>query len=312
VLKYCSYRGRFLAGLFLAACLSAAAHPIPAGRDPRLWAAGYYDGDPLPPATVYLTFDDGPGDFTTGILDILRDEGVRATFFINSFDRLGQVPASVEDNWLLAFGPVLRRMVSEGHAVGNHSFSHQVFLSAKNGGLAFQLDILQAHFNAAYGPGAPRIWLLRPPFGSPWLGDWDSAADRRRVTATIGKRGAVCLWTTGWDSADSADWVKGEWWRQGDARYYPGGAAYQAKVERLKARVLSQADGLSSGVVLMHDIHPTSRDALRGLIRELKARGYRFGTMADYATWRWGEARVAAWKEGAAAPMAASQGKAPR
>jgi peptidoglycan/xylan/chitin deacetylase (PgdA/CDA1 family) len=298
-----------LAGLFLAAALSVWAQPTPAERDPRHWAAGYYDGDPLPPATVYLTFDDGPGDFTAGVLDILRDEGVAATFFINSFERLGPAPASPADNWLMAYGRVLRRMVAEGHAVGNHTFSHQVFGSPRNGGLAFQLDTLQEHFVAAFGPGAPRIWLLRPPFGSPWLGNWNGAAERGRVTAAVGGRGAVCLWTAGWDSADSVDWVRGEWWRRGDARYRPGGPAYLAKVERIRDRILDRADGLASGVVLMHDIHPTTRDALRGLVRELKARGYRFGTMADYAAWRWGEARVAAWRAGSVPPVTASARK---
>lgn len=276
----------------------------PPERNAMLWPSGYYDGDPLPASTVYLTFDDGPGDFTGEILAILRDEGVRATFFINSFDREGPLPATAAANGLLPWGAVLRRMVAEGHAVGNHTFSHQGFTSAKNGCLAFQLDTLQAHFNQAFGPGAPRIWLLRPPFGSPWLGGWDSAAERRRVTSELANRGVVCLWTTGWDSADSVDWVKGEWWQRANPRYRPGSPAYLAKVERLNTRVLRHADGRASGVILMHDIHPSTRDGLRAIIRELKARGYRFGTMEDYALWRWGGARVAAWRGGG--PVATS------
>ena len=63
---------------------------IPAAdlRDPAMYAPGYYDGDPLPPSTVYLSFDDGPGDFTADILNTLHDRKVTATFFINSFVRI--------------------------------------------------------------------------------------------------------------------------------------------------------------------------------------------------------------------------------
>ena len=61
---------------------------------------------------IYLTFDDGPS--TEGgqqILDILRNEGVRATFFVDG--------VSLEANM-----PIAQRMVTEGHALGNHSYSH--------------------------------------------------------------------------------------------------------------------------------------------------------------------------------------------
>jgi hypothetical protein len=52
--------------------------------------------------------------------------------------------------------------------------------------------------------------------------------------------------------------------------------------------LLSLAEGGRSGVILMHDVHPTTRDMLGPLIRELKARGYTFATLEDYARWRWG------------------------
>jgi peptidoglycan/xylan/chitin deacetylase (PgdA/CDA1 family) len=74
-----------------------------------------------PVPRVALTFDDGPGPSTAEILDILRDLGVRATFFV-----LGK---SVEEaRW--CDGDVARarslvaRALREGHVVGNHTYAH--------------------------------------------------------------------------------------------------------------------------------------------------------------------------------------------
>lgn len=61
---------------------------------------------------VALTFDDGPDNTATlKILDILRDKGVSATFFV-----VGKQIKSFPQN--------LERILSEGHQLGNHSFSH--------------------------------------------------------------------------------------------------------------------------------------------------------------------------------------------
>ena len=62
---------------------------------------------------IYLTFDDGPSDSTTPyILDVLREEGVHATFFI--IGRQAELrPAIIE------------RIYQSGHALGIHSYSHE-------------------------------------------------------------------------------------------------------------------------------------------------------------------------------------------
>ena len=63
-------------------------------------------------SVAYLTFDDGPDDkITPQILDILKKEKVKATFFV-----LGNM---VEQN-----PQVLKRIFDEGHAIGNHSYNH--------------------------------------------------------------------------------------------------------------------------------------------------------------------------------------------
>ncbi|MDR6885111.1 peptidoglycan/xylan/chitin deacetylase (PgdA/CDA1 family) [Bacillus sp. 3255] len=61
--------------------------------------------------TVYLTFDDGPSKLTPKVLDILAEEGVKATFFA-----LGE--QAKEHPELVA------RIVKEGHVLGNHSYNH--------------------------------------------------------------------------------------------------------------------------------------------------------------------------------------------
>ena len=64
-------------------------------------------------STVYLTFDDGPDDkVTPQILDILKAENVKATFYVCG-------------NMVEAYPNVLKRIFNEGHAIGNHSYNHR-------------------------------------------------------------------------------------------------------------------------------------------------------------------------------------------
>jgi peptidoglycan/xylan/chitin deacetylase (PgdA/CDA1 family) len=65
------------------------------------------------------TFDDGPYLYTTGLLDILKQKGVKATFFItgNNLDK-GAIDAS-------SWGSVIQRMYAEGHQIASHTWTHQ-------------------------------------------------------------------------------------------------------------------------------------------------------------------------------------------
>lgn len=65
-----------------------------------------------PKKVVALTFDDGPSPLTGRILDILKAHGARATFFVLGFE-VERHPA------------VARRIVAEGHQLGNHTYSHR-------------------------------------------------------------------------------------------------------------------------------------------------------------------------------------------
>ena len=79
--------------------------PVPSLEWPYKTAEGRY---------AYLTFDDGPSRNSHGILDILADYGIPATFFV-----LGEAVNGRSDS-----GEILNRILEEGHYIGLHSMSH--------------------------------------------------------------------------------------------------------------------------------------------------------------------------------------------
>ena len=126
---------------------------------------------------VALTFDDGPNEPHTGaILDLLRDRGCKATFFL-----LG---ANVE------FAPgTAARIVKEGHSVGNHSYSHPTFdhltpVEAEN-------EIRKTD-DRIFSATGTRPLFFRPPHGA-----WNE-----QVRTTCRKTGHP---VAGW-SAEGRDW----------------------------------------------------------------------------------------------------------
>ena len=104
--------------------------------------------------TIALTFDDGPGEATPLILEILRKADVRATFFL-----CGQ---NVE-----RFPEHARRIAEEGHEIGNHTHSHPYFLWKTPGKIAWEIDRAQEVIVSRTGH-RPR--LFRPPYGLRWFG----------------------------------------------------------------------------------------------------------------------------------------------
>lgn len=79
---------------------------------------------------VYLTFDDGPSDITNEVLDVLKENNVKATFFITNY--------SEKDK------PIIQRIIEEGHTLGIHGMSHdyaEIYSS---------IDVLMENFNDLY------------------------------------------------------------------------------------------------------------------------------------------------------------------
>ena len=80
---------------------------------------------------TYLTFDDGPTpDITPGILDILLQENIRATFFI--------LPVEGHDE-------LFQRIIDEGHEIGNHSYTHVYRNLYQKGIDEFRRDVNRSH-----------------------------------------------------------------------------------------------------------------------------------------------------------------------
>lgn len=104
---------------------------------------------------VAVTFDDGPASpFTDQILDILRERQVPATFFVCG--------KNVEQ-----FPEIVRRIHVEGHALGNHTYSHPKLFFRSREKIAEEVDRTQEAILKLIGY-RPR--LLRPPFGIRWFG----------------------------------------------------------------------------------------------------------------------------------------------
>jgi peptidoglycan-N-acetylglucosamine deacetylase len=85
---------------------------VDAATTPRVGRKSFPQTLPLAPGEVVLTFDDGPWPGTTPhILDVLKSECARATFFL-----LGRNAT--------AYQHLARREIAEGHTVGSHTYSH--------------------------------------------------------------------------------------------------------------------------------------------------------------------------------------------
>ena len=127
-----------------------------------------------------LTFDDGPSpEWTPPVLDALRDNGARATFFV-----LGR---NVEEH-----PELVRRMSEEGHEIASHGYDHALLTFASEADVERQLERTERSLAGALGE-APRARLFRAPHG--FRNPFVARATHRRGYEVVG-------WTKGvWDTA---------------------------------------------------------------------------------------------------------------
>lgn len=145
---------RLRPGLFVwvasIAALVGVADPGARGSTPPYWAGEVVHRVRVTEPLVALTFDDGPREpHTSQILDVLADQGVKATFFLIG-ENAGRHPE------------VVRRIVDEGHAIGNHSWSHPRLGSASAATVADEIGRTDALIERLTGV---RTTLFRPPYG---------------------------------------------------------------------------------------------------------------------------------------------------
>jgi peptidoglycan/xylan/chitin deacetylase (PgdA/CDA1 family) len=201
-----------------------------------------------------------------------------------------------EEGKEVVFGDVLKRTVADGHDIGNHTVDHSDLAGLSPEDAARALDENERLINEALVQAgvAPRpLTLVRPPFGSPWHGGKVMVEDvmqaQRAASAIIQDRGVNVLWDI--DSSDSREWAQDESFTRMPVD--PGRAAdaptYADKVARIKSTVLNDPrvrDG-KSVIILMHDTHNATRDALRDIIVGLREAGYDFGRIEELVAARW-------------------------
>jgi chitooligosaccharide deacetylase len=186
-----------------------------------------------------ITFDDGPSGWTPAILELLASHGAPATFFI-----LGEAVDAHEE--------ILRRMVADGHELGNHTYSHPDPAEASDEEL--RDEIMRANARIAEASGRAPI-VMRPPYGG---------APKRvaRVTRRLGIRTVM-------RSVDPKDWSKTSGREIADdvlAAVEPGD-------------IVDLHDGIPPGSQSHPSRQPTV-DAVARLVPALHDRGYELVTVS--------------------------------
>ena len=182
---------------------------------------------------LYLTFDDGPSPrWTPQVLELLRRYRAQATFF---------VVGSLVD----AYPALVRRLVREGHALGNHTYGHIRLTRMSEREFAAELERADAAIRRVTGTSS--LWL-RPPYGA-------IDASTRVRAARRGYR--LVMW-----DVDPQDWR-------------------QPSAESIAAHVLGNAR--PGAIVLLHDgggDRSQTIAALERILSGLCGRGYSFRTLS--------------------------------
>ena len=195
---------------------------------------------------VALTFDDGPDpEWTPKILDVLKRENAKATFFLIGIqtDR---------------FSGIAKRIYDEGHTIGNHTFTHPDVSNISNKHMKVELNLTERLFASLVGV---RATLMRPPYA---IDEEPDTADQVRPLEIAQDMG----YTTVGNRIDPNDWTD---------------KPRRHSAEELSAYVLAHlppcgANDLRCGnIVLLHDGGGNRAETVRALpmiIDGIRARGY--------------------------------------
>ena len=188
---------------------------------------------------LYLTFDAGyENGCTAQILDILKKNQVPAAFFLVG-------------NYLEKNPDLVRRMVAEGHTVGNHTMHHPD-MSKISDKAAFSKELLEleALFKEITGKNMPKYY--RPPQGI-------YSEENLKMAKELGYK--TVFWSLAY-----VDW-------QNDK---------QPSADYAMSKLLPRTH--NGAVVLLHSTSTTNAQILDELLTKWKAMGYTFGTLEDLFT----------------------------
>ena len=213
--------------------------PLPGAPGMRGQGETEVFGKALPPKTIALTFDDGPHPkYTDEIRAILKRYDVPGTFF-----QVGRNLGSLDAAGKGKLGPLAevdRRLLKDGFAIGNHSFTHAQLNKLHEQALTDEVAKTDTLLQAVSADRAP---IFRFPYG---------ARNREGLDVLTGLKLQSIMW-----NIDSLDW----------ADPVPASVA---------DRVLKAIDKEKKGIVLFHDIHPRALQALPIVLDRLKSDGYQF------------------------------------
>ena len=186
---------------------------------------------------VYLTFDDGPGSQTGKILDVLKKNHVKATFFVT-----GKEDASSKKMY--------QRIVKEGHTLAMHSYSHiqDVIYDSKE---AFEKDLKQIN-RCLYEATGVHTKFYRFPGGS---STQNTSLPIQNFIDVLNKNHYLYLdWNVISPDINNANATK----------------------EQVVTGVMQGVDAYDTAVVLMYDVadKPMTVKALPSIIKQIKAKNY--------------------------------------
>lgn len=184
---------------------------------------------------VALTFDDGPGPYTSRLLNCLQKNGAKATFFM--------VGSSVP-----SYKSAVKKMVSMGCELGNHSYSHPAFTTLSYSGRRSQITQTSNNIYKACGK-YPMVCRL--PYG-----------DGHNNSSVLSSLGLPSIY---W-SLDTRDWAN-----TGSPQH-----TVNAVLNNVK----------NGDIVLMHDIHRSTVEAAETIIPALKSRGFQMVTVSQLAKYK--------------------------
>ncbi|AXI40399.1 delta-lactam-biosynthetic de-N-acetylase [Bacillaceae bacterium ZC4] len=194
----------------------------------------FYLGDPSK-KEIYLTFDNGyENGYTSKILDVLKKHDVHATFFVTG-------------HYLKTAPDLVKRMVKEGHIVGNHSWSHPDMTTISADKIKKELDAVSDKVKELTGQEG--TVYVRPPRG----------IFSERTLALSEKYGYLNIF---WSLA-FVDWKVNE---QKGWRY-----AYDNIINQIHP----------GAIILLHTVSKDNADALDEAIKTLKQQGYTFKSLDD-------------------------------
>jgi peptidoglycan-N-acetylglucosamine deacetylase len=191
---------------------------------------------------AYLTFDDGPSHTTREILDILKEDNLRATFFV-----LGSTITEEGKAYL-------KEMVEEGHTIGIHTYSHNY----KNiySSVEAYLDDFYKVYHQIYEITGVKVNIFRFPWGS--INSYNKRI-HKELAAEMERRGF-----TYYDWNISAEDSIGK-----------------PTASRIKKNIINGLDDFNSPIILMHDasVNSLTADTLPDIIESIRKKGYEFDTL---------------------------------